>query len=194
MQLESHLFLIRFDFSGCFSAWNPGLNLVMHRKEGCWVSFLWHSLCPISPASRTSGIYGHLGPKLQAPTFSKGPQPSEQRLSSKVDPVHFAIPQKIPVSRGRKSKRKYGFLIQCWERSPGQGNFKLWFLLPSEVISSQLLKMCPSREQWTEISLFLHDCIHSHVPLLFFCAITVTGSISRACTIHTQVQDRQKTD
>lgn len=113
MQPESHLFLIRFDFSGCFSAWNPGLNLVMHRKEGCWVSFLWHSLCPISPASRTSGIYGHLGPKLQAPTFSKGPQPSEQRLSSKADSVHFAIPQKIPVTRGRKSKRKYGFLFSA---------------------------------------------------------------------------------
>lgn len=82
-------FFIHFDFSGFFfSAWNPGLDLVMHRKEG--VGCLLMSLRPTSPTSRTSGIYGHLGLKLQSPAAAKHPQPSERRLSSKSGSVHFA--------------------------------------------------------------------------------------------------------
>lgn len=165
-------------------------------------SFPWRSLCPTSPASRTSGIYGHLTLQLPSRTFSKRPPPTHPSPRSRgwAPSQALCTPQRrkknpIPATRGRKSKRKYIFVVQCRERSPGQENPKRrWFLLPSKVIFSPLLKMCLSWEQWTEMSRFPHECIRSHAPVGFFCAISVAGTRSRACTIPARVQDRQKTD
>lgn len=77
MQLERHLFLftlISQDFF--FPAWNPGLDLVCTERKG--VGCLLMSLCPTSPTSRTSGIYGHLSLKLQSPAAASAHSPQSR--------------------------------------------------------------------------------------------------------------------
>ena len=195
MLLESHLFFIPLWFLRLFLSLKPRSESgVAQKEEGCWVSAGFCSALSVLLLQQV----GHLGFTVTfVSSFNLPPSASalgpQSRGWAPRQTLHTSqYCQKIPATGGRK--RKYGFVIQCWEHSPGQGNPKLWFLLPSKVVSSWLLKMCLSREQWTEISLFPHDCIHSRTPLLLFGAITVTGIASRACTIHAQVQHRQKTD
>lgn len=70
-------FFIHFDFSGFFfPAWNPGLDLVCTERKG--VGCLLMSLCPTSPTSRTSGIYGHLSLKLQSPAAASAHSPQSR--------------------------------------------------------------------------------------------------------------------
>lgn len=133
---------------------------------------------------------GHLGfmvtlvwsfnPLLQqAPTALKAEAELQVRLCA------LSSTSKItPVTRGRESKRN--FVIQHWEHSPGQGSPKLSLLLPSKVISSWLLKMCPSGEQL--------PCFLWNFPVPGWLHSQPCSLSTVTVTIRARVQDRQKTD
>lgn len=73
-------FFIHFDFSGCFSAWSTGLNLVVHRKEGCLVSA---HFCGVLSVLLLQQV-GHLGFMVTlGSSFNSPPSESTPSLQSR---------------------------------------------------------------------------------------------------------------
>lgn len=172
-------------FSDCFPTWNPGLNLMLllHGKEGLWLSARFYG-------SPTSSADASVAASISSFSLASPSQVLQHRDRAEL---RLCTEQhcRSPGSRGRKSKRRYGFMLWVLAKT---GKPSLAILESRIFPVAKNVLVCLRSSEWDSSVPFPRRCPHCRAAQPCSCAVPLCHCTVSCSVPRVRVQDRQRTD